>query len=157
MGGRERPKTKDLYSAEELLSHKLPRKEREEKLVNSLCDIMFRVIGKNFKWAKEHDKEDLHVIDLFVMDEKEYDNFEVLATKILKKQLSCSKEQAKKEVSWFLFSTGLSYYSDKNDYTNLKNIKVSIKNKIKNYEEKHGELTYSDGWEVELKKWIEEE
>lgn len=156
MTAKRKFEKKDLYSAEDLLHHKLSYEERNAKLINSLCDIMFRTVGKDFYWAREHDKEDLHIIDLIYMTKDQYDNFETLVKKILKKQLSCTTQQAENEIAWFLFSMGLSYISDEQEYTSSEKIKSSVRNKIENYEEKHGELTYSDGWEVELKKWLNE-
>jgi hypothetical protein len=146
---------KTLYSQEYLLAHKLPYKEREENLVNSLCDIMLRRVGKDFYWAKEHDYEDLHIIDLLLLDKENYDEFSEIGANILKKQLGCSKTQARKEMSWFLFDIGLGYYDNDYEYTTLDKYKESIRKKIEHYEEKHGELKYSDGWEKELKEFCQ--
>ena len=150
---RKRLEKKELYTLDDLLNHKLSLKERDEKLINSICDIMLRMVGKDFKWAKEHDYEDLHIIDLIFFDKNTYNEFEKSLIPIIKKQLGISKKHAEKEASHFLFFTGLTFYDHDSKYNNLEIVKESVRRKIKMYEDKHGKLKYCDGWEVELKEW----
>lgn len=154
---RKRLEKKELYTLDDLLNHKLSIKERDEKLINSICDIMLRMVGKDFKWGKEHDYEDLPIIYLIYFDKKTYDDFEQSLIPIIKKQLGISKKEAEREASYFLFLTGFSYYDNDCKYCNIDIVKQTVRHKIKNYEDKHGELRYNDGWEDELKKWCEYE
>ena len=155
---RSKLEKKDLYTVEDLLNHKLSYKEREEKLLYSLCDIMCKMVGKDFYWAKEHDLEDLHINELIVMDKKTHDEFETIGVNILKKQLGVGKKMAQREFSYFMFAVGFCYYTDddnENSFTSLECHKRSVRWKIGNYEDKNGELKYPDGWEKELKEWCE--
>ena len=128
-----------IYTKEQLLARKLSERRQNESLIDSLCDVMFRAVGRDFKWAKAHDKDDLHITDLVAMNWEQYQAFQADLIAIIMRQGSFSKKRAEHEADWFWFDMGL----------------PSLRFKIARYEEKNGPLTYEDGWEKELKAYAE--
>ena len=147
---------KDIYTADELLSHKLPYNIRDKVLINSMLDVMFRYVGRDFAWGKAHDKEHLHICDIIAITDTIYEECRELLEKIIRKQLSLTKEGARKEVSWFLLDFGFCCLeTNPNDkYAVTEDaFKDRLRKRIADYEKEHGELTYDDGWEKELKEY----
>jgi len=152
---------KEFYTEEELLTLRIPRSEtRDEILMKNIYNVMFQRVGRDYAWAKAHDLEDLHVIDIVVFkSEKEHDEFHNVLTKIIQKQLGFSKRESEEEASWFQFGGGLSYVINpeidgkRTLCLTEDKFKENLRYRIKQYEEKNGELKYSDGYETELKEY----
>lgn len=147
-----------LYTKEQLLSRKLSWRKQDESLINSICDVMFRVVGKDFKWAKAHDKEDLHIIDLVAMNPQQAADFHKDLVNIIKRQYSCSKSMAEHETNWFYLGVGISRLENETDHKwalTEERFKSNVRYHIANWEERHNEpLVYDDGWEKELKEYV---
>lgn len=153
-------KERVIYTKEQLLSRKLSEFRQKEGLINSICDIMFKAVGKDFAWAKAHDKEDLHIIDLVAMTPEQANDFHKDLIEIIKRQYSCGKRMAEQEAGWFYFGIGISRL-EVEDENNKKwalteeRFKSNVRRHIANWEERHQEpLTYEDGWEKELKEYV---
>ena len=149
---REKVPVKELYTEEELLTIRIPKSVRREAVGNSLMSAMFGRLGKTFEWAKEHDKKELPITFLFAFTEKEFRDFKDFVTKVIKKQLYpySSKKMLEHSAGMFLFLYGVVSYNGEDGYNKFKE---NVRHDIARYEQKNGELTYSDGWEKELKEW----
>lgn len=146
---REKVPVKELYTEEELLTIRIPKSVRREAVGNSLMSAMFARLGKSFKWAKEHDKEYLPIVYLFAFTNDEYKEFKEFAIRVIKKQFSISKRDAEHNACMFLFLQGFASYKDG---MNDERFKSNVRDSIKKYEDKCGELFYPDGWEKDLKE-----
>jgi len=154
----------DFLTQEELLT----KKKRgytwaDEHLVNNLCNICLQKVGRDFIWGKKHDYEDLHLIDVVALTGQQREELEPIIINIIRKQLGFSKKEAEREAGWFWFGIGLSTYypkgtepdneKDRKLYLTEAEYKKFLRDRIKKYEEKNGELKYEDGWESELKEF----
>ena len=148
-----------IYTKEQLLARKLSERRQKESLIDSLCDVMFRAVGRDFKWAKAHDKDDLHITDLVAMNWEQYQAFQADLIAIIMRQGSFSKKRAEHEADWFWFDMGLPRLDEQNIEERFRlteeQFKKNLRFKIARYEEKNGPLTYEDGWEKELKAYAE--
>jgi len=147
---------KEFYTAEELTKYKIPYdpcERKDNKVFKSIINIMFQMVGRSYQWAQAHDKEDLLACDLVVFpSESEYDKFQDVASMILRKQYGMNKKTARREMSWFNLMQGLTFLSER--YTD-DDFKTALRNKITDYEQRHGLLAYEDGYEKELKKYCD--
>ena len=146
---------KEMYTKDELLTAKLPRKwSREakmEQMVVTFYSIMFEKLGKSYAWAKAHDKQELPIIFLLYLSKEELDDLSDTMRKILKFQFSqMSKKEIDREVGQFILWYAVTYYDSEEG---LERAKESVRHRIEEYEEKYGMLYYADGWQKDIKEW----
>ena len=146
---------KEMYTKDELLTAKLPRKwSRESKIehmVVTFYSIMFEKLGKSYEWAKAHDMKELPIIFLLYLSKEELDDLSEIMKQILKFQFpSMSKKQIEDGVGLFILWYAVTYYDSEEG---LEKAKESVRYRIKEYEDKYGMLSYADGWQNDIKEW----
>lgn len=148
---------KEMYTKDELLTAKLPRKwsreSKMEQMVVTFYSIMFEKLGKSYEWAKAHDKQELPIIFLLYLSREELDDLSDTMRQILKFQFpSMSKKEIDNEVGQFILWYAVTYYDSEEVLERAKKI---VHYRIKEYEDKYGTLVYDDGWEKDIKEWCD--
>ena len=146
---------KEMYTKDELLTTKLPRKwtreSKMEQMAVTFYSIMFEKLGKSYEWAKAHDKKELPIISLLYLSKEELDDLSETMKQILKFQFpSMSKKQIEDEVCSFILWYAVTYYDSEEG---LERAKESVRYRIREYEDKYGILLYADGWQMDIKEW----